>query len=84
MDTYLAIDLRSGSGRIMAVRSVGETIELDQVCRFDSPAIEHEGSLLWEIHLICAEITRGLKLAAQTYGSTIRRSKFRALLGIPL
>jgi rhamnulokinase len=72
VNTYLAIDLGAGSGRIMAVRSVGETIELDQVCRFDSPAIEQEGSLFWDIHLIWTEITRGLKQAAQTYGSTIR------------
>ena len=72
MNVYLAIDLGAGSGRIIAVRCDGETVELDQVHRFDSPAIEQEGRLLWDIHRIWDEIKLGLKQAAQPYGSAIR------------
>ncbi len=72
MKVYLAIDLGAGSGRVIAVRVDGGTLELEQVHRFDSPAIECEdGRLLWDIHLIWNEIIHGLKRGAQAYANMI-------------
>ncbi len=71
MRVFLAIDLGAGSGRVMAVVYDDRMINLEQVHRFESPAIEEDGSLLWDLHLIWNEIKVGLRKAAQSYGSAI-------------
>lgn len=72
MDVFIAIDLGAGSGRVMAALLDDGAISLKQVHRFESPAIQREEGLFWDIGLIWSEIKTGLQKAARQYGTAIR------------
>ncbi|MFT4637335.1 MAG: rhamnulokinase [Verrucomicrobiales bacterium] len=69
MSVYLAIDLGAGSGRVMAISHDATSLSLELIHRFESPAVEENGHLSWDLDLILSEIQIGLGLAGQTYGT---------------
>ena len=56
----------------MAVLLGDNKLQLEQVYRFDSPPIEQDTSLFWDIGQIWNEIMLGLRKAAEQYGDAIR------------
>ena len=70
---YLAVDLGAGSVRVMAgERSASSFISLSEVHRFKSPPFDDAGHLRWNFSELMAHIEKGLKLAAEQFGSRIR------------
>ena len=70
--TYIAIDLGAGSGRVMAISHDAATLSLEQVYRFESPAVEKDGHLCWDLDLVWREVQVGLGMAATIYGAAIQ------------
>ncbi|MEZ5326055.1 MAG: rhamnulokinase family protein [Verrucomicrobiales bacterium] len=64
---FIAIDLGAGSGRVIAVIHDASCLSLDEVHRFESPAVDRDGGMFWDIDLIWSEIKSGLREAALKY-----------------
>ena len=69
---HLAIDLGAGSGRILAGIFENETLRLEEVHRFENPGTHLPGGLFWNILGLYRDILEGLRLAAKTYGDSIK------------
>lgn len=71
-EAYLAVDLGSGSGRVMAGVWDGETIRLDEVHRFENHTTTLPSGIHWDLPATFEEILRGIALAASRYRDSIR------------
>jgi len=69
---YLAVDLGSGSGRVMAGEYDGERIELHELNRFDNTPVELPDGWHWNITALFQNILDGIMIAADTYGDQVR------------
>lgn len=68
MKTYLAVDLGAGSGRVMAARYDGQTLQLETVSRFDNTPVEFAGHHFWNLPSLLTNIREGLAKARSLYG----------------
>ena len=68
---YLAIDLGSGSGRVLAGKFDGERIELHELNRFANTSLELPDGRHWNVTGIYLNILEGLRLAAKHYGQSV-------------
>lgn len=59
----LAVDLGAASGRAVLGRFDGERMEMQEAHRFETPIVEGDGHIRWDIHAIEEEIRTGLKAA---------------------
>ncbi|NNC90173.1 MAG: rhamnulokinase [Akkermansiaceae bacterium] len=71
MKVFLAVDLGAGSGRVLAGRTDFESLELEDVHRFENPATDLPGGLVWNPVGLHREILHGLRLAVRKYGDRI-------------
>jgi len=62
--TYLAVDLGGGSGRVMAGRFDGSRISLEQHHRFANGPVRLAGTLRWNLVSLWSEIQNGLQASA--------------------
>ena len=68
---YLAVDLGAGSGRVLAARTDLQTLELEDIHRFDNPGTDLPGGLVWNPLSLYREIVHGLKLSVRKFGENI-------------
>lgn len=68
---YLAIDLGAESGRVIAGRLRGETVELEEVHRFANGPLHFAGTRRWDVLRLWNDILEGLRKAAIQYGERI-------------
>lgn len=93
---YLGVDLGAESGRVMAGVWNGRRLRLEEAHRFSNIPVELNGSLRWNVLQICAEIEKGLGIAARLHRNSIKSvavdtwgvdfallSKSNELLGLP-
>ncbi|MCP5548228.1 MAG: hypothetical protein H7A50_12735 [Akkermansiaceae bacterium] len=69
--TYLAVDLGAGSGRVIAARSDGNRIEPEDVHRFANPGTDLPDGSFWNVIGLYREILEGLRLAIAKHGDTV-------------
>ncbi len=62
--TFLAFDLGASSGRAILGTFDGPNLVLREVHRFSNGPAEINGSLYWKFEELCAEIRKGISLAA--------------------
>ncbi len=61
---HLAIDIGASSGRhIAAWRKDGE-LQMREIYRFENRAEEKNGSLVWDLEMLCSQVLKGLELCA--------------------
>lgn len=68
---YLAVDLGAESGRVIAGRFDGRTVELDELHRFANGPVSVAGTRRWDVLRLWSDIQEGLALAARKYGARI-------------
>lgn len=68
---FIAVDLGAGSGRVIAARTDLSTLELEEVHRFDNPAIELPTGSYWNVFGLYREILEGLRRAVEKHGEKI-------------
>jgi rhamnulokinase len=61
---YLAFDLGAESGRAVAARLSGRTLELIEVHRFANEPLREWGSLRWNMPRLCGDLQRALEQVA--------------------
>ncbi|GAB5537647.1 MAG: rhamnulokinase family protein [Rubricoccaceae bacterium] len=61
--SYLAIDLGASSGRSVVGTLDGGRVELAEVHRFQTPLVERDGHLFWDLDVLWRELEAGLQLA---------------------
>jgi len=71
MQVYLAIDLGAGSGRLVAGKYDGSTLELEEVNRFVNEPVEVNGGYYWNTLYLFSCILDGIHLAGQKYGDDL-------------
>ena len=59
---FIAVDLGAGSGRVIAARTDLSTLTLEDVHRFENPAIELPTGFYWNVFGLYREILEGLSL----------------------
>lgn len=69
--TYLAVDLGAGSGRVIAARTDGRRIELEEVHRFPNPGTDLPDGSFWNLIGLYREITEGLRMAVESDGDSV-------------
>jgi rhamnulokinase len=57
---YVAVDLGASSGRVVLGTLEDDVMQMDEVHRFLTPMIEHDGHLYWDVALMWDEIQAGL------------------------
>ena len=62
---YIACDLGAESGRVMLGRLMDGRLELEELHRFPSAAVQVLGSLRWDVLRIFEELKTGLRTLAQ-------------------
>lgn len=68
---YLAVDLGAESGRVIAGRFDGRTVQLDELHRFPNGPVDVAGTRRWDVLRLWTEIQEGLAQAARHYGQKI-------------
>lgn len=68
---YLAVDLGSGSGRVLAGEFDGKRIELHELHRFENTPVELPSGNHWDVALLHQNILKGLKIAGERYGDRV-------------
>ena len=68
---FLAVDLGTGSGRVVAARTDFQTFELEDLHRFDNPGTDLPGGLVWNVLSLYREILTGLKIAVERHQGKI-------------
>lgn len=63
---YIAIDLGAGSGRVMLARFDGQRLAVEELHRFDNPAVDLLGGLYWDVLGLYREMLLGLRSAASS------------------
>lgn len=66
--TYLAFDLGASSGRALLGRLEAGRISIEELHRFETPMIERDGHLYWDIDRLQEELDAGLALALEHDG----------------
>ncbi len=61
---YLAIDLGAGSGRVMLARFDGERLSVEELNRFENPAVALPDGLHWDVLGLHRDMLRGLRAGA--------------------
>lgn len=69
---YLAADLGAGSGRVMAAKSDGSRIYLEELHRFSNPGTDLPGGSFWNPVGLFREIVEGIKVGVERYGERVR------------
>ncbi len=69
--TFIAVDLGAGSGRVIAATSDLNHLELQEVHRFDNPGTELPGGSFWNLVGLYREIIEGLRRAVELHGDSI-------------
>ena len=64
VETYIAVDLGAGSGRVMEGSFDGERVELQELHRFPNPGVRVLDGLHWDVLHLWEEIQTGLRKAA--------------------
>jgi rhamnulokinase len=68
---FAAIDIGASSGRVVAGRWSGTSIDLDIVHRFPNGAQQRDGHLRWNLTGLFEEVLIGLAKLAQRYGDVV-------------
>ena len=68
---FIAVDLGAGSGRVIAAITDMETLELEELHRFDNPGTDLPGGSFWNLLGLYREILEGLRRAVERYGDGI-------------
>ncbi len=68
---YLAVDLGSGSGRVLAGEFDGTRVELRELNRFDNTPVHLPSGWHWNITSLFQNILVGLKKAGEIYGDAV-------------
>lgn len=68
---FIAVDLGAGSGRVIAAKTDGSTLEFDEMHRFDNPGTDLPGGSFWDIIGLYREILEGLRRSVERYGEKI-------------
>ncbi len=68
---FIAVDLGAGSGRVIAAKTDFNTLELEEVHRFDNPGTDLPGGSFWNIVGLYREILEGLRRAVERHGENI-------------
>lgn len=68
---YLGVDLGASSGRVLAGRFDGSTLQLEEVQRFDNGGLPLGDTLHWDVLALWHHITTGLRAAAAKFGDRI-------------
>lgn len=69
--TYLAADLGAGSGRVIAARTDGRKLELEEIHRFANPGTDLPGGSFWNIVGLYREILEGLRIGVERHGDSV-------------
>jgi rhamnulokinase len=67
MRTHVAVDIGTSGGKVFA-GTVGETIRVHEVHRFESNRIERSGELVWDVDHLITETLTGLQRAETAHG----------------
>lgn len=68
---FIAVDLGAGSGRVIAAKTDGTTLALEEMHRFDNPGTDLPGGSFWNIIGLYREILEGLRRAVERHGESI-------------
>ena len=68
---YLAVDLGAESGRVIAGRFDGTTVQLDEVHRFPNGPLPLAGTRRWDVLRLWSDIVEGLRKSADRYKTGI-------------
>jgi len=71
VQTYLAVDLGAGSGRVVAVLHDGKTLRIEEVHRFANDGVRLPTGWHWNLVQLFADIKNGLAAAHKKYGASI-------------
>ncbi|MES2658235.1 MAG: rhamnulokinase family protein [Verrucomicrobiota bacterium] len=69
--TFIAVDLGAGSGRVIAATTDFNTLELEEMHRFDNPGTDLPGGSFWNIVGLYREILEGLRRSVERHGDSI-------------
>jgi len=69
--TFIAVDLGAGSGRVIAATTDFNTLALEEVHRFDNPGTDLPGGSFWNLIGLYREILEGLRRAVERHGDSI-------------
>lgn len=69
MTNYVAIDVGSNGGNIWVGRRDGDSLDVEEVYRFDNGPVERDGRYIWDISQLLDEIKTGLLAAEQECGA---------------
>lgn len=69
--TFIAVDLGAGSGRVIAATTDLSTLTLEEVHRFDNPGTDLPGGSFWNVIGLYREILEGLRRAVAQHGEKI-------------
>lgn len=64
---YLAFDLGASSGRAVVGKLSDGHLDLQEVHRFETPVLDSDGSLRWDIHALWNEVREGVRVARLSY-----------------
>ena len=62
---YLAFDLGASSGRAVVGAFDGERMHMDEVHRFETPIVESDGHIRWDVEALWNELVTGLETATR-------------------
>ncbi len=69
--TFISIDLGAGSGRVIAATTDLDTLELEELHRFDNPGTDLPSGSFWNIVGLYREILEGLRRGVERHGDRI-------------
>ncbi len=68
---FIAVDLGAGSGRVIAAKTDFQTLELEEIHRFENPGTDLPGGSFWNVLGLYREILEGLRRAVERHGEKI-------------
>jgi rhamnulokinase len=68
---HLAVDLGSGSGRVLAGLYDGGRLELHELIRFPNEPVKESDGWHWNLDLLFRHIKQGIALAVKQYGGAV-------------
>lgn len=70
-NTFLAVDLGAGSGRVIAAHADSHKIELEELHRFDNPGTDLPGGSFWNVIGLYRDIIEGIRRGVEKHGDSI-------------
>ena len=70
-NTYIAMDLGAGSGRVMAVHTGGTDWRIEEIHRFENPGTDLPGGSFWNPVGLYRELVEGLRRVVASHGPEI-------------